>query len=106
VQQAFYARLSYAVVGSVDRSGAPWATMIEGQPGFLAAHGAFALDVTTERDASDPANAGLEDGDAIGLLGIDLSVRRRLRLNGHIQRRSPGGFRLGAPTSTTATCSR
>lgn len=99
VQQAFYARLSYAVVGSVDRSGAPWATMIEGQPGFLTAHGAFALDVTTERDASDPANDGLDDGDAIGLLGIDLSVRRRLRLNGHIQRRSPGGFRLGVEQS-------
>lgn len=99
VQQAFYARLSYAVVGTVDSSGAPWATMIEGPPGFLAAHGAFALDVTAERDASDPANDGLEDGDAIGLLGIDLSVRRRLRLNGHLQRRSSGGFRLGVEQS-------
>jgi uncharacterized protein len=99
VQQAFYARLSYAVLGSVDQSGAVWATMIEGSPGFLSAHGTFALDVTLERDPSDPADAGFEQGDAIGMLGIDLSMRRRLRLNGHIERRSPGAFRLAIEQS-------
>jgi predicted pyridoxine 5'-phosphate oxidase superfamily flavin-nucleotide-binding protein len=94
VQQAFYARLSYAVIGSVDAAGSVWATMIEGAPGFLAAHGAFALDVTTPRDSSDPADEGLDDGAAVGLLGIDLDTRRRLRLNGHIERTSPAAFRL------------
>lgn len=99
VQQAFYARLSYAVIGTVDAAGAVWATMIEGSPGFLAAHGAFAMDVTARRDVSDPANGGLEDGDAIGLLGIDLDTRRRLRLNGHIERTSSETFRLGIEQS-------
>lgn len=99
MQQAFYARLSYAVIGSVDTNGAPWATMIEGNLGFLAAHGAFALDVTVERDASDPADQGLEQGDAIGMIGIDLATRRRLRLNGHIGRRSSGVFRLAIEQS-------
>jgi uncharacterized protein len=99
VQQAFYARLSYAVLGSVDQGGAPWATMIEGNPGFLAAHGVFALDVTLERNASDPADQGLEQGSAIGMIGIDLATRRRLRLNGHIDRWSPGVFRLAIEQS-------
>ena len=99
VQQAFYARLSYAVIGSVDTGGAPWATMIEGQPGFLAAHGVFALDVTVDRDASDPADQGLEQGNAVGMIGIDLATRRRLRLNGHIDRWSSGVFRLAIEQS-------
>lgn len=99
VQQAFYARLSYAVLGSVDRDGAPWATMIEGSPGFLAAHGSFALDVTLQRQASDPADEGLEQGNAIGMIGIDLATRRRLRMNGHIARWSPGVFRLAIDQS-------
>lgn len=99
VQQAFYARLSYAVVGSVDGTGDVWATMIEGVPGFLSAHGTFALDVAVERNPSDPADEGMEQGDAIGMLGIDLSVRRRLRLNGHIDRPSPGGFRIAIEQS-------
>src|ERR1700754_2979407 len=93
-QQAFYARLSYVVLGTVDKRGAPWATMIEGNPGFLAAHGVFALDVTMEREASDPADEGLEQGSAVGMIGIDLATRRRLRLNGHIDRWTPGVFRL------------
>ena len=99
VQQAFYARLSYAVIGSVDRAGDVWATMIEGHPGFLAAHGAFALDVTWDRDTADPADEGLEAGEAVGMLGIDLSMRRRLRLNGHIERQSHGVFRLAIEQS-------
>ena len=99
VQQAFYARLSYAVIGSVDTGGAPWATMVEGQPGFLAAHGVFALDVTMDRDASDPADEGLEQGSAVGMIGIDLATRRRLRLNGHIDRWSSGAFRLAIEQS-------
>lgn len=99
VQQAFYARLSYAVIGSVVRDGSVWATMIEGHPGFLAAHGAFALDVTAERDASDPADEGLEQGEAIAMIGIDLATRRRLRLNGHITSRGPGVFRLAIEQS-------
>ena len=98
-QQAFYARLSYAVLGGVDKSGSPWATMIEGNPGFLAAHGVFALDVTMERDASDPADEGFEQGSAIGMIGIDLATRRRLRLNGHIDRWSSGTFRLAIEQS-------
>jgi predicted pyridoxine 5'-phosphate oxidase superfamily flavin-nucleotide-binding protein len=98
-QQAFYARLSYAVLGSVDESGSPWATMVEGNPGFLAAHGVFALDVTMERDASDPADEGFEQGSAIGMIGIDLATRRRLRLNGHIDRWSSGAFRLAIEQS-------
>lgn len=98
-QQAFYARLSYAVLGSVDKSGSPWATMVEGNPGFLAAHGVFALDITMERDASDPADEGFEQGSAIGMIGIDLATRRRLRLNGHIDRWSSGTFRLAIEQS-------
>ncbi|WP_310476569.1 pyridoxamine 5'-phosphate oxidase family protein, partial [Sandarakinorhabdus sp.] len=42
--------------------------------------------------AADPANAGLNDGDAIGLLGIELHSRRRNRMNGSVRRSGDDGF--------------
>ena len=34
--RAFYASMPYLLVGSVDRDGQPWASMLFGQPGFVA----------------------------------------------------------------------
>lgn len=85
-QAAFVKRLPYVVAGSVDGSGDPWATMLEGSPGFMSPHGVFELLVGAARNGSDPADEGLDDGRAVGLLCIDLAMRRRLRLNGWLRR--------------------
>ncbi|MEP7242448.1 MAG: pyridoxamine 5'-phosphate oxidase family protein [Gammaproteobacteria bacterium] len=50
------------------------------------------MTVETARNASDPAQAGMEHGDAIALLGIELHTRRRNRLNGSIRRASADRF--------------
>lgn len=81
----FYPRLPFVVVGAVDESGAPWATLLEGRPGFLQAPDDGHLRIAASPADDDPARAGLRAGDAVGLLGIELETRRRNRLNGTVE---------------------
>ncbi|WP_019904312.1 pyridoxamine 5'-phosphate oxidase family protein [Methylobacterium sp. 77] len=90
----FYRRLPFVVLGAVDPAGEVWATLRTGPPGFLDAPDPFHLHVRGTADSRDPAEAGLIDGAAIGLLGIDLATRRRNRLNGIVGRRDKDGFEI------------
>lgn len=97
--RAFYPLLPFIVAGSVDRSGDVWATLLTGRPGFLSSPDPMTLGVAAARDRADPADAGLEDGDAIALLGIELETRRRNRLNGALRRTGPESFEVAVEES-------
>lgn len=94
----FYPLLPMAVLGSVDERGDAWATLRTGRPGFLHALDEQRLRLDLLRDQNDPAESGLEDGASAALLGIDLSTRRRNRLNGVVTR-DTAGFSLGVVQS-------
>ncbi|MEO8444423.1 MAG: pyridoxamine 5'-phosphate oxidase family protein [Gammaproteobacteria bacterium] len=93
--RAFYRQLPFLVIGAVDAGGSPWATVLEGEPGFLASPDAGTLRVDAQPVAGDPAVSGFSPGAGVGLLGIDLDSRRRNRLNGRITARDGGGFTVG-----------
>lgn len=95
----FYTQLPFVVLGAVDANGDAWATLRAGAPGFLAAPDAHHLRVRLPREANDPADAGMNDGDAIGMLGIELHTRRRNRLNGTIRREHDEGFDVAVAQS-------
>ena len=57
------------------------------------------LAVALARDPGDPAEAGFEDGEAIGLLGIELHTRRRNRMNGNVRRLDDSGFTIAVGQS-------
>jgi len=78
----FFEQLPFVVLGTVARDGTVWATLRAGLPGFLASPDARRLDVAIARESADPADEGMADGDAVGMLGIDLATRRRNRMNG------------------------
>ncbi|MBW8859097.1 MAG: pyridoxamine 5'-phosphate oxidase family protein, partial [Caulobacter sp.] len=90
----FYSRVPFVVVGAVDRGGAPWATLLAGEPGFMNSPTDRSLDIDARREVGDPAAEGLAAGEAIGLLGIDLHTRRRNRMNGVIAAASPDQLRV------------
>ncbi|MDC9832861.1 pyridoxamine 5'-phosphate oxidase family protein [Rhizobium binxianense] len=92
--RAFFPMLPFVVLGAVDAKGDVWATVRAGHPGFLASPEPEILDLTLSRDAADPADAGMEDGDAIAMLGIQLETRRRNRLNGVIHRTEAKAFHV------------
>lgn len=103
--RSFYPLLHFVALGAVDAQGDAWATVRAGEPGFLQSPDAATLSVAALRDASDPAEAGMEDGDAIGLLGVDLMTRRRNRLNGHIRRTGSRAFDIDV-TQSFGNCPR
>lgn len=88
----FYNQLPYLVVGAVDEQGMPWATLIEGPPGFIHSPDPRMLQLDRLPAKGDPVRAALKQGAAVGLLGIDLKSRRRNRMNGNISTASSGGF--------------
>jgi len=88
----FYNQLPYLILGAVDEQGMPWATMIEGPPGFIHSPDPHVLQLDRLPAVGDPVKAALKLGAAIGLLGIDLKTRRRNRMNGNISTASTGGF--------------
>lgn len=88
----FYPLLPFIVVGAVDGQGDVWASLLAGEPGFLRSPDPSRLSVAAPRDLADPADQGLDDGDPVALLGIELPTRRRNRLNGIIRRTGAGGF--------------
>lgn len=90
--QKFYSQLPYIMVGTVDGSGNPWASVLVGKPGFLSSPDQFTLEAATKPLFGDPLNATLATGVDIGLLGIELHTRRRNRLNGVVTRVDDEGF--------------
>ena len=86
----FFEQLPFAVFGAVDGQGDVWATLRAGEEGFLHSPDPQRLLATLPRVADDPADAGMEHGAAIGMLGIELHTRRRNRLNGTLLRGEGG----------------
>lgn len=97
--RTFFRQLPFVVIGTVDAKGDAWATLRAGSPGFLSSPDPRSLHVAFSRDAGDPAEQGMDDGDAIGLLGIELHTRRRNRLNGTIRRTSDDAFEVAVGES-------
>ncbi|MGY2174477.1 flavin-nucleotide-binding protein [Pseudomonas azotoformans] len=88
----FYPLLPYLILGAVDEQGLPWATMIEGAPGFAHSPDPRTLQIDSLPSATDPARNALREGAAVGLLGIDLNTRRRNRMNGRVGALDHDGF--------------
>lgn len=95
----FFGMLPSIVIGAVGPDGRPWATVRGARPGFMHSPDPRQLDVALVRDADDPADAGMADGNAIGLLGIQPHTRRRNRMNGTIHRDDAQGFQVSVEQS-------
>lgn len=91
----FYEQLPFVVLGAVDAQGHPWATLRVGQPGFMHSPDPQTLHIDLPPQPDDPAQQGLNEGDAVGLLGIELHTRRRNRMNGELLPHGGEGLRIG-----------
>jgi predicted pyridoxine 5'-phosphate oxidase superfamily flavin-nucleotide-binding protein len=90
----FYAQLSYFLVGTVDRAGNPWASILVGEPGFISAPSDRTLHIAAQPLYGDPLAETLQVGSDIGFLGIELHTRRRNRVNGVVSAIAPDGFKV------------
>lgn len=86
--QEFLAEQEMVVLAAADAEGRIWASLLTGEAGFVGS-----IDEHTVRIDADPASTAVAaalahsiDRSAVGLLAIDLATRRRMRLNGRIER--------------------
>ena len=97
--QTFFAGLPYLFVGTVDAAGAPVATVLTGQPGFVRSPDAMHLSIAAALDPADPAARALVPGVEAGILGLDFATRRRNRANGRVVRRELSGLTVAVAQS-------
>ncbi len=90
--RAFFAQLPFVIVGSVDRGGQPWASLLCNPPGFISASDSRQLSISALPMATDPLHQVLVSGSTIALLGIEQHTRRRNRMNGLVTQVRPTGF--------------
>jgi predicted pyridoxine 5'-phosphate oxidase superfamily flavin-nucleotide-binding protein len=83
--RAFFAALPFMVVALADQNGHPWATTLSGPPGFMNPAEENLLAIKAWLDPDDPLHSCIRDGAPVGGLGIELSTRRRNRVNGRIE---------------------
>ena len=85
--RAFFTGLPYLFVATVDEQGWPVASVLSGQPGFVQSPDPVTLRIDGGHDTE-----GVAAGREIGLLGLDLTNRRRNRANGHLTEVDEGGL--------------
>jgi predicted pyridoxine 5'-phosphate oxidase superfamily flavin-nucleotide-binding protein len=83
--RAFFAALPFLVVGQPDANGHPWATTLSGPPGFMNSAEENLLAIKAWLEPGDPLYSCIREGAPVGGLGIELSTRRRNRVNGRIE---------------------
>lgn len=86
-----FEKLPWLIAGAVDAGGQPWAAVLAGTPGFVTTT-PQRMCIAALPHTSDPVCRALTPGGAIGLLGIELSTRRRNRMNGRVREVGPAGF--------------
>jgi uncharacterized protein len=93
----FIEQQSMAILGSVDAQQNIWASMLFGSSGFIKPVDDKAIEVDLTQavlNPDDPLWTNIETDRRIGMLAIELSSRRRLRINGTIVRLASDRLRL------------
>lgn len=82
VARKFLLQQPMLVLGAADTDGRLWATLLTGQPGFLHAEDAGTLTIDARPGVGDPLYERLRTPAPVGMLAIEPSRHRRMRLNG------------------------
>jgi uncharacterized protein len=83
--QIFLSTQQLAIASTVDTNGRVWASLLTGEPGFVKVLNQQTVQVDAISVPSDPLHHNLHGNNQIGLLVIDLTNRKRLRLNGQAE---------------------
>ncbi|GAA3857077.1 pyridoxamine 5'-phosphate oxidase family protein [Saccharothrix violaceirubra] len=82
VAAAFLAGQPVLFLGAEDGAGRLWTTMLAGEPGFLGVPDPHTVTVAARPVDVDPLGAALAGVARVGMIAIEPSSRRRMRVNG------------------------
>jgi len=88
----FFALLPWLLIGSADAKGQPWASVVTGDPGFIASPDEQHLLIQARPLRSDPLRENLHVGAPVGILGLQSHSRRRNRANGIVTQLGNGSL--------------
>ncbi len=86
--------LPFIVVGSIDASHQPTASILFGYPGMIKAPSETTVQIATAPVAGDPLRENLSVGSPLGFLAIEFETRRRNRMNGKVTATGDNGFEV------------
>lgn len=95
----FFEGLAYLFVGALDAAGRPWASVVIGETGFIRSETDAKLAIRGMPSGLEELGLQMSAGDQIGILGLDLTNRRRNRVNGTIEETGPGSFGVAVAQS-------
>ncbi|NKZ03126.1 pyridoxamine 5'-phosphate oxidase family protein [Actinomadura latina] len=82
IARNFLLQQPMVVVGAADAAGKMWATLLTGRPGFLRAEDTRTVTVEAVTGPDDPLHDRLTMPAPVGMLAIEPSRHRRMRMNG------------------------
>ena len=80
----FFEGLEYIFLGTTTKDGNPRASLLTGPKGFASANDPTILSIHPGQSGQISELGGLNIGEAVGVLGLDLSNRRRNRMHGRV----------------------
>lgn len=85
----FVSGATFGALTARDRAGRLWTAPLQGEPGFVTPESSSTLRIRSGIADTDPL-FDLPSGQAVGVIVIDYAARRRLRVNGHLDRSAEG----------------
>ncbi|MGH7885134.1 MAG: pyridoxamine 5'-phosphate oxidase family protein [Thermodesulfobacteriota bacterium] len=82
IAQLFLHDQQMVIVSTIDKDNNVWASVLTGNPGFIKAIDEKTVEIDCSHDLSDPLIENLRQNNEIGILAIELSTRRRMKLKG------------------------
>jgi len=95
----FFEEQPFLIAAARDAEGRPWATLLEGGPGFVRSPDAVSLEIAARPVRGDALEGALAAGADIGLIGIELGTRRRNRVNGTLTASGDDGIQFAVGQS-------
>ena len=87
---AFLEQRRFVALATADPDGRAWASVLTGLPGFATAPHPLEVRIHASPSPGDPLGENVETSRFAGLLAIDLATRRRMRVNGALERGADG----------------
>ncbi len=90
----FFHNLPFFIAGSVDQNGAPWASILFGNTGFVSTPTDRALTIAASSIQGDPFFENAKTDAPVSFVGIEMHTRRRNRINGIVRKQDGEGVHV------------